>query len=64
MNPYALSDEEKLMVAYGDRLAAVRALRERVGGIYQAMRAIDAWKASDEARDLGVVPYLRRDWSA
>ena len=61
MSAVALTDEEKLLIAYGDRLAAIKSLRMRVGGIYHAMQIVDAWAESDEARVLGVPLPIARE---
>ena len=50
-----LTDEEKLSLAYGAPFVeVVRSVRPRVGHLLFAMRAIDAWLASDEARAMGL----------
>ena len=50
-----LTDEEKLSLADGAPFAeVVRSVRPRVGLLLYAMRAIDAWLASDEACAMGL----------
>ena len=52
--PCALTDEEKLLCAYGDMLGAIRSLRLRVGGLAAAKQIVDEWRRTVEARDLGL----------
>ena len=55
-----LTDEEKLALAYGGAfIDAVRSVHTRVGLMFLALRAVDAWLASDEARALGLICRCR-----
>ena len=55
-----LTDEEKLALAYGGAFFdAVKSVRMRVDLMVLAMRAVDAWLASDEASALGLTCRCR-----